>query len=415
VQVGDVVQAGDVLARLDDASARQAVAEAQLSVQQAQANLDSMRIETEAELAQANLDAAQASYVESSVMAAHTDDQLASTRISLAEAQDQLTAALDNYHKAWDPARDWELNAPFRRASLENERDATRDALQSAQYNLQQAQAAYDLAVAGVSDSSVESARAQVVNAQVSVDKQPVQIQLLQIALSQAQLQLESAQRTLTQMTLVAPVSGTVTVVNIKTNETTTGEAAVVLSDLSTLVVDINLDETDVVNVSVGQQANVTLDAFSNTVITGTVTSIAPVAEVQSGVVLYPVTVRLEPTSVPARAGMTADVEVVTASQENVLIVPLRAIHSVNGQSFVLRKIDGPAGTPSPQRPGVGASAIQVPPGFELVPVALGLTNDTDVEVTSGLSEGDVVSVAPIPNQGGGPGGSFRFFGGGGG
>jgi HlyD family secretion protein len=415
VEVGDVVQAGDVLARLDDTSARQAVTEAQLSVQQAQANLDSTRIETKAGLAQANLDAARASYTEASAMAAHSGDQLTSTRVSLAEAEDQLTTALDNYYKAWDPARDWELNVPFRKASLENERNATRDALQSAQYNLQVAQAAHNLAVAGVSDSSVESARAQVVNAQMTVDKQPVQIQQLEIALSQAQLQLESAQRTLEEMTLVAPVSGTVTAVNIKANETTTGEAAVVLSDLSTLVVDINLDETDVASASVGQEATVTLDAFSNVEIMGTVTSIAPVAEVQSGVVLYPVTVRLEPTSVPARAGMTADVEIVTASRENVLIVPLRAIHSINGRSFVLRKVEGPTGTPSPQRQGADRNALQVPAGFELVPVTLGLSNDTDVEITSGLSEGDVVSVAAIPSQSGGPGGSFRFFGGGGG
>jgi HlyD family secretion protein len=417
VEVGDVVQAGDALARLDDTSARQAVAEAQLSVQEAQANLNSTRIETEAGLAQANLDAAQASYVESSVMAAHTGDQLTSTRVSLAEAEDQLTTAMDNYYKAWDPARDWELYVPFRKASLENERNTTRDALQSAQYNLQVAQAAYNLAAAGVSDSSVESARAQVVNAQVTVDKEPVQIQLLQITLSQAQLQLESAQHTLAETTLVAPVSGTVTAVNIKANGTTAGETAVVLSDLSTLVVDINLDETDVVSVSIGQEATVTLDAFSNVQITGTVTSIAPVAEVQSGVVLYPVTVRLAPTSVPARAGMTVDVEIVTASGENMLIVPLRAIHSVNGQSFVLRRVQGPSATPSgPQRPGAGGNALQVPAGFELVPVTLGLTNDTDVEITSGLSEGDVVSVAAIPNQNSGPsGGSFRMFGGGGG
>jgi HlyD family secretion protein len=415
VEVGDVVQAGDVLARLDDSSARQALSEAQLSVQQAQANLDSTRVEVEAGLAQANLDAAQASYAESSVMAAHTDDQLTSTRVSLAEAEDQLANALENYRKAWDPARDWELNVPFRRDSLQNERDNTRDALRTAQYNLQDAQAAYDLAAAGVSDSGVESARAQVVNAQVSVDQQPVQIQLLQIALSQAQLQLESAQRTLEETTLVAPVSGTVTAVNVSANETTTGEAAVVLSDLSTLVVDINLDETDVVSVSVSQAATVTLDAFPNVGIPGTVTSIAPVADVQSGVVLYPVTVRLGPAGVPARAGMTAEVEIVTASRENVLIVPLRAIHSINGQSFVLRKTGGPGGTPTPQRSGAGTSAVQVPSGFELVPVTLGLTNDTDVEITSGLSEGDVVSVAPLPNQGSGAGGSFRLFGGGGG
>jgi HlyD family secretion protein len=417
VAVGDVVRAGDVLARLDDASARQAVAQAQLAVQQAQVNLDSARVEAEAGLAQANLDAAQASYAEASAMAAHTGDQLTSASVSLAQAEDQLTTAQENYDQAWDPARDWELNVPFRKTALENERDATRRALQSAQYNLQVAQAAYNLAVAGVSDNSVLNARAQVVNAQVSVDKQPLQIQQLEIALSQAQLQLEAAQRTLAEATLVAPVAGTVTALNVKAGEMAGGgSAAVVLSDLTTLVVGINLDETDVANASVGQEAIVTLDAFPNAEITGTVASIAPVAQVQSGVVLYPVTVRLSPTDpsagsgqrLPVRAGMTADAQIVTASRENVLIVPLRAVQSANGQAFVLRQVTGGQGGPS-GRPGTVG-------GFERVPVTLGLMNDTDVEITSGLSEGDVVSVTATPAQGGGGGfGPFRFFGGGGG
>lgn len=379
VEVGDTVRAGDVLARLDDADARQAVAQAELAVEQAQANLDSARIEAEAGLAQANLEAARANYEEASRMAAHAGDQLTSARVNLAQAQDQLRRAQEDYEQAWDPARDWELNIRGRKERLESERESTRRALESAQYNLQVAQASYNLAVAGLGDSSVRSARVQMLNAQVALDKQPLQIRLLEIALAQAQLQLESAQRTLKETTLVAPIDGTVTALNIREGEMVGGgQPAVVLSDLATLIVEINLDETDVAGVSVGQRAIVTLDAFPGAEITGTVTAIAPVAQVQSGVVLYPVTIRLAPTELPIRGGMTADVEIVTASRENVLLVPLRAIQSTDGEAFVLRR-------------GAG--------GFERVPVTLGLTNDVEVEIVAGLSEGDVVSVVAAPVQ----------------
>ncbi len=384
VAVGDVVHAGDVLARLDDADARQAVAQAELAVEQAQANLDSARIEAEAGLAQANLEAAQAAYAEASTMAAHTGDQLTSARVSLAQAHDQLARAQDDYNRAWDPARDWELNVAFRKTALENEREATRRALQNAQYNLEVAQAAYNLAVAGLSDSSVQTARVQMLNAQAALDKQPLQIRLLEIALAQAQLQLEAARRTLGETVLVAPVDGTVTALNVHEGEMTVGgQPAVVLSDLTMLIVDISLDETDVAGVSVGQPVLVTLDAFAGAEITGTVTAIAPVANVQSGVVLYPVTVRLAPTDLPVRAGMTADVEIVTVSRENVLLVPLRAIQSGDGETFVWRSVAGDR-----------ASG-----GFERVPVTLGLTNGVDVEISAGLSEGDVVSVVAAPTQ----------------
>ncbi len=394
VEVGDTVQAGDVLARLDDADARQAVAQAELAVQQAQVNLDSARIEAEAGLAQANLEVAQASYAEASTLAAHTGDQLTSARVNLAQAQDQLARAQDDYNRAWDPARDWELDVPFRKDRLESERESTRRALESAQYNLEVAQASYNLAVAGVSDSSVRNARVQMLNAQVALNKQPLQIRLLEIALAQAQLQLESARRTLEETVLVAPAGGTVTVLNVQEGEMVGGgQPAIVLSDLATLVVHISLNETDVTGISVGQQALVTLDAFRGAEITGTVASIAPVAQVQSGVVLYPVTVRLAPTALPIRAGMTADVEIVTASRENVLIVPLRAVQSADGETFVLRKVAGG----------------QMPGGFERVPVTLGLTNDVEVEITSGLYEGDVVSVVGMPAQSDGVGGFGPF------
>jgi HlyD family secretion protein len=200
-------------------------------------------------------------------------------------------------------------------------------------------------------------------------------------------------------------MDGTVTVLDVKVGErTSAGQAAVVLSDLATFVVEVNLDEVDVAKVSVGQEAVVTLDAFPDEELTGEVTDIAPVASVQSGVVLYPVTVRLSPADpsatdlgaasgqgVPARVGMTANVEIVIASKADALIVPLRAIQSDGGKSYVWR---------------------QSSDGFEKVEVTLGVMSEIEVEITGGLSDGDVVSVVASPAQGGGqpgwgPGGMF--------
>jgi len=89
---------------------------------------------------------------------------------------------------------------------------------------------------------------------------------------------------------------------------------------------------------------------------------------------------------------MTADVEITTASQENALIVPLRAVHVEDGLAYVVRVIGD---------------------RVERVAVALGLTTDTEAEITRGLSEGDVVSVVAAPAQSStmpafGPGRVFR-------
>ena len=382
VEVGDVVEAGDVLARLDDADAREAVANAEFQVTQAEINLASAQIEAESGLSRANLDAAQVGYDEAVALAAIPGAQLTSARVGLEQAQDGLDDAQEDYDTAWDSARDWELDIRWKKAALESEREGTERALESAQYDLEIAQASYSLAVAGLTEENVQNAWTKVLNAQVALESESLQLKQLELSLSQAQLSLESARRALEETILVAPVSGTVTEMNVRVGEMSgTGQAAVVvISDLETLVVDVNLDETDVAQIAVGQEVLVGVDAFPDAKLTGKVTDIAPVAETQSGVVLYPVTVQLALTDpstssgqgFPVRAGMMADVEIVTADQEGALIVPLRSVHTEEGQSYVYRM--------------AGAQ-------IERVEVELGLMTDTEIEITAGLEEGDVVSV----------------------
>ena len=200
-----------------------------------------------------------------------------------------------------------------------------------------------------------------------------------------------SAQDRLEDTALKAPVAGTVTALYVQVGEMAgAGRAAIVLSDVAALEVSVNLDETDVARVAVGQEARVSLDAFPGVEMAGEVTYIAPTADVSSGVVLYPVTIRLTPPGLPVRAGMTADVDIVTASQEDALIVPLRAIKSEGKEAYVDRLVGD-----------------QV----ERVAVELGMMTETEIEVTGGLAEGDVVLVVPGPARS--SGGGFGMFGGG--
>jgi len=391
VEEGQQVEAGDPLIRLDDVDAREAVAEAELQVTQEESDLALAQIEAEAGVAQADLDAAQAEYDETAALSARVGDQLASARINLERAQDALADAQENYNEAWDPARDWELYMGRMKDALEAERESTEQALRDAQLDLEEAQADYSLAVADISESEVKNAQEKLLNAQVALESEPLQLEQLENVLEQARLQLESAQRALEETVLTAPVDSTVTSLDVEIGEmVNASEPVVVLSDLSVLVVEINLDETDVAQVTVGQEALVSVDAFPDAELIGDVTYIAPVAETQSGVVLYPVTVRLEPNEFPVRAGMTTDVEIISASQEGALIVPLRAVHTEGERAYVYRLVGGQT---------------------EQVEVTLGMMTDTEVEITSGLAEGDEVSVVAAPTQGSergfGPGGMF--------
>ncbi len=212
-------------------------------------------------------------------------------------------------------------------------------------------------------------------------------------------------------------MAGTVTQLNLTVGQIAgAGQTAVTLSDLTTLSVDIGLDESDIAQVSLSQAALVTLDAFDNMELQGTIIAIAPTADVQAGVVLYPVTIALDPSALPVRAGMTADVEIVTSSAEDVVLVPLKAVRSVGGRSFILRKLKAGESAPPAATNEVTAQmnaqmttlvTQMTTAGFVLVPVQLGLVTDTYAEVLSGLEEGDVISIAssaPVSEEPSGPG-----------
>jgi multidrug efflux pump subunit AcrA (membrane-fusion protein) len=122
----------------------------------------------------------------------------------------------------------------------------------------------------------------------------------------------------------------------------------------------------------------VTVDAFPGLEVIGEVIEIAPTADVQSGVVLYPVTVRLDPTDLPLRSGMTVNVMFTLEERKDTVVVPFRAVETEGGQAYLTR--------------------VTVT-GSERVAVTLGLITDMQIEILSGIEEGDVVTVYANPVQ----------------
>jgi HlyD family secretion protein len=241
VDVGDRVEAGDVLARLDVTDAQRTVANAEIKLAQAEATLASQQDpvaakrsvdlaeiqEDQAELnlasaqlkldellewtpdesavaiAQSNLDAAQASY--DAAVNQPVFDQTTSARISLEQAQTSVADAQEAYNSAWDPARDWELYDRRLGDRIESEREsATRD-LERAYQDLELAQANYNVALSGIDDTGKLSAWTQVLNAQASledaqegpseteIEEARLAVQQSELSLAQARINLEEA------------------------------------------------------------------------------------------------------------------------------------------------------------------------------------------------------------------------------
>jgi HlyD family secretion protein len=195
---------------------------------------------------------------------------------------------------------------------------------------------------------------------------------LAQLQVEQAQLSLEQTSHQLEGSELAAPHDGTITLIGVREGEMSGGQPAFILTDLSAYHVDVMVDEIDIGRVRVGQPVTLTLDALPGETLSGEVTQIADTAQVETGVVSYKITVDLDPSDAPLRAGMTANVEIVTERRENVLLAPNRFIRidRTTGQTFVDKLVGGEIQT------------------FE---VQTGLRDETYSEVPAGLAEGDVV------------------------
>ncbi len=390
VKVGDKVKAGQVLAKLDTTDLEMAVTKAQIDLESSNVQLQKTKqgpTPSEVESAKASLASAQAAYQNALSKYNLTDAQLAVARANV----DKAAATIQRAQLAYDwEAHNWLDPNPSLSAQATTLSDA-----QSA-YTL--TVAAYNQQAATINNSEIQSAASQVAQAQFALDKllatpAPEDVAAAEAAVKQSQASLQQAQLAVTNASVLAPFDGTVGDIYAQIGQwASTSTQALVLVDLSQVNLLVTLGETDVPKVQMGQEAQILLDALQGQVFTGTVTEIDLVGTVTSGVVNYSATIAVENPSESMRSGMNATANIILQQRQNVLLVPNRAVRTVNTR---LR------------------TATVVYQGQLIdVPVTIGLTGDTQSEVLSGLQEGDVVLTSQTTTTTRTPGaGGFFLFG----
>lgn len=196
---------------------------------------------------------------------------------------------------------------------------------------------------------------------------------------------LENAQNRLEDYQVTSPISGTVIEKYAKAgdNAVSNGNNAstlCIIYDLSYLEMTLSIDELDISTVAVGQDVQITADAVPGRLYSGVVTKVSVVGSTSGGTTTYPVTVRLDNTE-GLLPGMNVDAEIFLSGAENVLAVPNNA---VNRGNTVLITEDSPS--------AVNALEQEAPAGYVYVSVELGESDDSCIEIVSGLQEGDTVA-----------------------
>ena len=223
---------------------------------------------------------------------------------------------------------------------------------------------------------ALESAKLEYEVAQAQFDRTmqgtpDLELQRLQADLEQARAALDQSEDRLAQTRLMAPFGGTVMRVVPRVGENVGGYApAVVLADLTGLEIHGEIDELDVAMAKVGQEVELTFDAFPGVLVLGKVVHLMPGPDESRGTVVYEAVITYKDGGLVVRPGMGANLTIVTVTAENTLIVPRRAVQK-SGRHQVVRLKSGRR--------------------EEHIIVTTGLSNDSEVEILSGLDEGQIV------------------------
>ena len=201
------------------------------------------------------------------------------------------------------------------------------------------------------------------------------QLEDAQNALQDAQEELDKAKSK--SSIIVAPFSGFITVINVEGgDEVMKGTVAVELADPNKFEADIMVSEMDILQVKLGGEAWVQVDAMQGLSLPAEVTHISPTATIQSGVVNYEVKVEVEslkPEGFQLREGLTVIVSIIVDERNDVLLVPNVAITTQGRQTYVQVMSQG----------GI----------IEERSITTGISDWQYTEVTEGLSEGEQVVV----------------------
>ena len=240
------------------------------------------------------------------------------------------------------------------------------------------------------------------------------------LSLQSAELSLQNTIDSLDDYNVTAPISGTIVTRNTKAGDSIDSSSGItalaVIYDMSALKFDIALDELDVNQVEVGQQVQVTVDALDGETFTGYITNISVAGTTANGATTYPVTVQIDDPPAALLPGMNVDASIITGEAKDVIAIPSAAVQ--RGSTVYVKDASAKPTAAQDDEAGDGAAApggraaAAVPDGYRAVQVETGLADDNYIEITSGLSEGDVVYVPQVSRESGGNGMQMMMTGG---
>jgi HlyD family secretion protein len=268
--------------------------------------------------------------------------------------------------------------------------------------------------------SAVAESQTRVVGARAQREQTAAQLASAQKRVAIARANLARVDNVLDKYSSYAPLDGVVTNLPVRQGETVvpglqnqTGTIIMTIADMSLITAEVKVDETDIVNVALGQPADITIDAIPNKTFKGHVTDIGNTAILRStGLAAsqsaissqeakdFKVVVALDNPPDEIRPGLSCTAKITTATRQNVLTIPIQAL-TVRQRGDLEQKPAGSPGSAVAAKPDPAAEkakkeelqGVFVVNGgkAEFRKTDTGITGATDIEVLNGLKEGDQI------------------------
>ncbi len=388
LEKGDTFKEGDTLVEIDNS-------EGMLQLE---------RIEKDLELSEISLKAAKSNY-QDALDANHISVQL--TDLNTEKAEESAKSALNSLESAnksaelsyesaesalkeakealsrakKDPATTSEQLDQYK-SNVESAEEQLESAEISGESSASQAESSYNQSLLSQSStywsnlSSLQSAESQIRSTLNSISQAEIQLEL-------AQMDYEEVKEGLDDYILYAPYNGTVVSSDFEVGNQSGGNTISIISD--SFLVNATVGETDITKVSAGNEAYITLDAYPDSQFSGEVEKIVSVAEEEGNIVSFGIIVKFSGTEdTQMYYGLSADVDIVVGKAEDVLYVPIQAVYTENGKSYVdlltSEQID----------------SENITQAVKKVEVTTGINDYSYIEIISGLKDGDVIVTSRI-------------------
>ena len=215
----------------------------------------------------------------------------------------------------------------------------------------------------------------------------PIDLTSQQLSVEQRQNALTDAKATLSNYYVYAPFDGTIAALPVKKYDTASSGTSVATLITSQKIATLSLNEVDAAKVKVGQKATLTFDAIDGLTLTGKVVTVDTLGTVSQNVVSYSMQIALDSQDDRVKPGMSVSASIITDSHQDVVRVPSSAVKAQNGIQYV-EVLDGQTDTSA-----TGVASTVAP---RRVTVTTGLSDDSNIEILTGLKAGDLIVVRSI-------------------